>query len=38
MPNLPVAVGGRDLNHHDEGILRTPIHAVLSKIAKRTII
>jgi hypothetical protein len=32
---LPVAVGERDLSHRDKEILRTSIHTVLNKLAKR---
>ncbi len=32
---LPVAIGERDLTHHDKEILRTSIHTVLNKLAKR---
>jgi len=32
---LPVAIGTRELSHRDQEILRTSIHTVLNKIAKR---
>jgi len=32
---LPIAVGDRELTHRDKEILRTSIHTVLNKLAKR---
>jgi hypothetical protein len=32
---LPVAVGKRELSHRDKEILRTSLHTVLNKLAKR---